>query len=74
MYIILDEDVRSKFEEDYQIPYGYGDADCYIYEDYDSALRDFDEVAGEGMIIENYDKGYRHIVHRYEESDCVDVY
>jgi hypothetical protein len=67
MYIILDEDVRRKFEETYQIPYGYGDGNCYIYENLDDAISDYREVAEPGIIIENYDKGYRDTIYSHED-------
>ena len=67
MYIILDEDVRRKFEETYQIPYGYGDGNCYIYENLGDAMADFKEVAEQGTIIEIYDKGYRDTVYSYDD-------
>jgi hypothetical protein len=72
MYIILDEDVRRKFEETHQIPYGYGDGNCYIYENLKDAIIDFKEMAERGKIIENYDKGYRDTVYTYEDVDDIE--
>ena len=73
MYVILDEDIRSKFEEEYQIPYGYGDGDCYIFEKLEDAIHDYQDIAEPGLVIENYDKGYRDIVYRFEDLDLNDI-
>ena len=64
MYAIVDTKFRKEFEENYHMPYGYGD--CEVYKDLDNAIDDFNDGYvyfsnnGESYndyVIEMYDRG-----------------
>lgn len=71
-YVVVDETVRTKFEKEHQIPFGY--ATCPISDSFERAICLLDDQAAflrnigseyRNLVIEEWATGKKHIVYRY---------
>lgn len=73
-YVIVDLKTNEKFEKEYQMPIGYGFYQETIFDDFDTALMNYDILmndAPEGaqldnIVIEMHENGEKNIIYDYQ--------
>lgn len=72
-YVIVDLKTNEKFEKEYQMPIGYGFYLETIFDDFDTALRNYDILINDApkgaeldnIVIEMHENGEKSIVYDY---------